>query len=84
MLYNDEKSLRSEPTRAPIPKDEWELDRDNIAMSDVLGEGAFGRVLKGTLTKDHSTTVQVAIKMLKGKEGYNTVEQMANLRRCFR
>lgn len=67
MLYNDEKNLRPEPDRGPTPKDEWELDRDRIVTGDVLGEGAFGRVLKGTLAKDRSTTtVEVAIKMLKG------------------
>ena len=39
---------------------------DNLELSHTLGEGAFGQVRKGVLTKDKGTTVDVAVKMLKG------------------
>lgn len=46
--------------------DEWELDSKELKFDKILGEGAFGVVRKGVLTKD-GQSVHVAIKMLKGK-----------------
>ena len=37
-----------------------------MKLSTALGEGAFGRVMKGALLKDGKSTL-VAVKMLKGK-----------------
>jgi len=42
------------------PDPEWEFDRSRLIIGDVLGEGAFGRVVSATA---NGTTV--AIKMLK-------------------
>ena len=40
---------------------------NSLELSHTLGEGAFGLVRKGVLTKDKKgTTVDVAVKMLKG------------------
>ena len=53
-----------------IPFDpEWEVDYDTLEFHSMLGEGAFGRVVKGVAHNlpgnPYPTTV--AIKMLKGK-----------------
>ena len=48
-----------------VPYDEaWELDRSQLVFSDILGEGAFGRVLKA---EAHGLGFTVAVKMLKGE-----------------
>lgn len=46
----------------------WEIDRSHLVLSDILGEGAFGRVLKAEAPglNDSSNTATVAVKMLKG------------------
>ncbi|XP_076606843.1 platelet-derived growth factor receptor beta-like isoform X2 [Chaetodon auriga] len=53
---------------AHLPYDStWEVPRDNIVLGQVLGSGAFGRVVEATvsgLLHSHSTT-KVAIKMVK-------------------
>ena len=52
----------------PLDKD-WEFDRSQLRFMEVLGEGAFGRVVKaeaiGLPSSPNWTTV--AVKMLKGK-----------------
>ena len=48
---------------------EWEVRFDSLKFTSLLGEGAFGRVMKGVsdgLPGNRNATV-VAIKMLKGK-----------------
>ena len=53
-----------------MPYDEtWEIDRNLLVLSDILGEGAFGRVVKAEAIglNNMSNTVTVAVKMLKGK-----------------
>jgi len=48
-----------------VPYDEaWELDRSQLVFSEILGEGAFGRVLKAEALGLGFT---VAVKMLKGE-----------------
>ncbi|XP_044078459.1 platelet-derived growth factor receptor beta-like isoform X2 [Siniperca chuatsi] len=45
----------------------WEVPRDNVVLGQVLGSGAFGRVVEGTvsgLLHSHSTT-KVAVKVVK-------------------
>lgn len=53
-----------------LPMDsEWEIPRDSLFLGKSLGEGAFGKVVKGeghSLLKQGVTSV-VAVKMLKGK-----------------
>ena len=38
-----------------------------MKISTALGEGAFGRVMKGAMVKD-GKALNVAVKMLKGKQ----------------
>ena len=50
------------------PLDDWELHPSDIIMGDMLGEGAFGEVYAGFLTKHGKIQcTTVAIKILKGK-----------------
>lgn len=55
----------------PIPFDpDWEIDRSCLQITDTLGEGAFGVVVKAVavgLDRCENHESFVAIKMLKGK-----------------
>lgn len=52
---------------ADLTRDEtMEMERENIALLEALGEGAFGLVNKAILAKD-GVKHQVAVKMLKSK-----------------
>ena len=46
----------------------WEIERNQLVLSDVLGEGAFGRVIKAKAIglNNMPDTLTVAVKMLKG------------------
>lgn len=47
--------------------DDMEIDRKNLTLYEVLGEGAFGLVKRGVYKDDKEGTIQeVAVKMLKG------------------
>ena len=52
------------------PYDAWEVQNDDVTISEELGQGAFGKVYKGTMKisslKRKSTTV-VAVKTLQGE-----------------
>ena len=53
-----------------MPLDEkWEIDRENVNLLGVLGEGAFGRVMKAEVLglANMSFKFNVAVKMLKGE-----------------
>lgn len=57
-------------TEYELPMDsDWEFPRGNLVLSEILGEGAFGKVVKaeamGVIQQGISTVV--AVKMLKGK-----------------
>ncbi|XP_050314293.1 fibroblast growth factor receptor homolog 1-like isoform X2 [Anthonomus grandis grandis] len=60
-----------------LPMDsDWEISRDKLLLGKNLGEGAFGKVVKGeaiNLVKP-DTRVTVAVKMLK--DGHNDNEMM--------
>ncbi|KAL1492397.1 hypothetical protein ABEB36_010649 [Hypothenemus hampei] len=60
-----------------LPMDsDWEIPREKLILGKVLGEGAFGKVVKGeaiNLLKADSR-VTVAVKMLK--DGHNDNEMM--------
>lgn len=48
-----------------VPYEEaWEMDRSLLVLSDLLGEGAFGRVIRAEALGLGCT---VAVKMLKGQ-----------------
>lgn len=52
---------------ADLTRDEtMEVERENIAMLEALGEGAFGLVKKAIFMKDGEKH-HVAVKMLKSK-----------------
>ncbi|XP_031555241.1 fibroblast growth factor receptor 2-like [Actinia tenebrosa] len=59
----------SQVSEYELPLDEeWELDRSLITVSETLGEGAFGRVMKAEaigLKKAPYSSCFVAVKMLK-------------------
>ena len=46
----------------------WEIDRELINLQEVLGEGAFGRVMKAEVfgIPNMPFRCHVAVKMLKG------------------
>ncbi|KAM9856039.1 platelet-derived growth factor receptor beta-like [Aulostomus maculatus] len=59
-----------DPTHLPY-NSAWEIPRDNIIIGQVLGSGAFGRVVEATvsgLTQSNSTA-KVAVKMVKHNSG---------------
>ena len=73
-----QRSLRSrlgsnltQVSEVDMPLDEkWEIDREHIILSGLLGEGAFGKVMKAEaigLPNMPSYRFEVAVKMLKGK-----------------
>lgn len=48
----------------------WEVPRDSIVLGQVLGSGAFGRVVEATVSGLRSQpTTKVAIKMVKSNSG---------------
>ena len=52
-----------------MPYDEaWEIERNQLVLSDVLGEGAFGRVITANAIglSNLPDTLTVAVKILKG------------------
>ena len=49
---------------------EWEIDRENLNLLEVIGEGAFGKVLKAEafgLNRQNMGKTIVAVKTLKGE-----------------
>ncbi|CAJ0573740.1 unnamed protein product, partial [Mesorhabditis spiculigera] len=52
----------------PVPRQEWELRHDSIKLGKLLGEGAFGGVYAGEMVCNDGTTVDVAVKVHKGKQ----------------
>lgn len=43
-----------------------EIDRNDITLHEILGEGAFGLVRRGIYNDGKSAAREVAVKMLKG------------------
>ncbi|XP_035713152.1 uncharacterized protein LOC110856673 isoform X2 [Folsomia candida] len=73
-LNNRPRSLGFYPANAPFNSDnffpvesKWEIPREDLLLDHVLGEGEFGRVLKGMMRTSNGT-VHVAVKMLKVDE----------------
>jgi len=67
----------------------WEFPRENLSLGKTLGEGAFGKVLRGEADGILSDNVMntVAVKMLKGEENskYSTTLSEGNcVHRRFR
>lgn len=59
------------------PDSKWEFPRAKLVLDTILGEGEFGKVLKGYATDidGHTGETTVAVKMLKN--GANSVEMAA-------
>uniref|UniRef100_A0A4W5LJL9 receptor protein-tyrosine kinase n=1 Tax=Hucho hucho TaxID=62062 RepID=A0A4W5LJL9_9TELE len=56
-----------DPTQLPYNK-KWEFPRDKLRLGQILGAGAFGKVVEATaygLGTDANMTTRVAVKMLK-------------------
>ena len=55
------------------PYDAWEVKNADVTLSKELGQGAFGKVYKGTMEipslkkKSLKSTTAVAVKMLQGE-----------------
>lgn len=60
-----------------ITESKWEFPRESLVLDCVLGEGEFGKVMKGYATdiSQRPGVTTVAVKMLK--KGANSVEYMA-------
>lgn len=57
-----------------IDKDiKWEISRTDLEFTDILGEGAFGQVVKAHLRRQWNATQLVAVKKLK--ENFTQEEQ---------
>jgi len=59
----------------------WEFPRDNLLLSKVLGEGAFGKVVRGEVDGFLCENVMntVAVKMLKGITLIKSLQLFLNL-----
>lgn len=57
---------------------EWEIQRDDITMGRQLGAGAFGRVIKATVTGlfDDEPKTTVALKMCKSQSDQSHVQAL--------
>lgn len=78
-LTNAESIAAGEYCFSSGSNSKWEFDRNQLILDTVLGEGEFGRVVKGFATDidGHEGVTTVAVKMLK--TGANSVELLALL-----
>lgn len=79
-IVNIEVPLLSPDEKVKFNVDaKWEMKRDNIELQETIGEGEFGKVVRGYATNLPGTiegaTITVAIKMLK--TGVNHFELLA-------
>ena len=71
-LYNPDMPLDEQVDLLPYDK-RWEFPRDRLKLGKILGQGAFGRVVKADaigLDDDEASTT-VAVKMLKERADVN-------------
>lgn len=66
MMHSNQLYTRVQEGQLPLPFDpKWEILREKLSLGEQLGEGAFGRVMKATLTGSHPDPMTVAVKMPK-------------------
>lgn len=53
----------------------YELVRNQVELGDILGEGQFGDVHKGTFKTKDGTLIPVAVKTCKGDADLATTEK---------
>lgn len=68
-IVDDEGDYSTPATR------NYELNRSQIELTDVLGEGQFGDVHKGTLKNKDGSLIPVAVKTCKGDADVATTEK---------
>ncbi|XP_054290016.1 tyrosine-protein kinase receptor torso-like [Macrosteles quadrilineatus] len=62
------KTSRSSEDSCDVPPfdgDEYEIPKDSLLICDMIGEGAFGVVHKGLLSRPSGAPLEVAVKMLR-------------------
>ena len=59
--------------------DEWEIPIENIAFGELLGEGAFGRVYRATLSEVSITHGQSNLAAKKLKDGGGEARKIRNV-----
>ncbi|XP_055678389.1 tyrosine-protein kinase receptor torso-like [Lutzomyia longipalpis] len=59
----------------PCINDDFEVDPRSMVILDVIGEGQFGTVNKGTFFAPNSTQIPVAVKMLKDSPSFEDLDR---------
>ncbi|XP_050735818.1 vascular endothelial growth factor receptor 3-like isoform X2 [Eriocheir sinensis] len=66
---NPNFTAEEQAVNLPYDESRWEVPRRNITQGKLLGSGAFGRVIKATVTGlEGPATTTVAIKMCKSRD----------------
>ena len=79
-LSIDVKTVRiatASETGVEMEEDPWEIHWDRVILGDLLGQGAFGMVLKAKLLSSQSSAppMIVAVKILKGIFFFNVLRK---------
>lgn len=61
------KSRLLQPLEKPKPERDWEVQSIQVTKDDLLGEGNFGQVFRGTMKLENGFNKPVAIKTLKSE-----------------
>ncbi|CAI5437671.1 unnamed protein product [Caenorhabditis angaria] len=82
------KKFQLPPTNAvlirPIPRPEYYILHDDIILINKLGSGAFGEVWKGVWRKRDKTSVDVAVKRMKGNSTKSVIKEFVKEAKLMR